>query len=984
MLTTNYFVQKIEELAEPTAQRAFLAEQVDALTDEVMQAIKARANYLRQSDFPKGVQMTELLSYAASLTKQPLHQALALMVEANLKVFQGDAHAAIKLYDEARDKACEAGNELEAARSQIGKMSALTHAGELHEAIAIGYSIKNIFLEHEQYLSASSVIKSQADAYYNLTDYHKSLELYDEALVVTEKLNASDGLLQTALILYNSAFCLTSLMRYDEALHRCEQALQICREQNNLTQSTITQLKIAECYFFTGNFNKALRLLLEIEPFFTQNGLVYWEESVKELLARCYLQLGNYAKAIILCRELLAKLDSRNLTVSISSAFISRTLGNALCFNGELEEAEIIYEQTREVWRSLTKVSSEVEVACDFWIAEIKLKQRKSDEAFNLAQTALEKTKNLKWQWLVSRIELLLASIALAKEDYQSTIEQAKLTLKDLQTARDSLLTYQARLLLAQAYRALEKTPDYLDKPRALIYYKQCLEELEHLRGQVAIENRNLFLDNKNEVFESLVEIYLEKSLEQQAFEMAERVKSRSLTELIAGDLDVRVRVRDEADRPLVEEYEQLREQYNIFSRKLAELENPLLSSANAKAKAPDEKEIEESRQAKLECERRLDAIIERLQVRNAAYAEDASLNLDFRFDSNTLPVQTVLVEYFVTHEQLRAFVVTHDKVVAISELGTVANLNRLLSLLRFNLANAAYQISSATPARRNSLLNTARALFQQLYRLLIAPLEPHLENYQNLLIVPHGPLHYLPFHALFDVNNNLHLIEKFQELSYLPSASLWQLCRQRSQQLQISKQPKSALIMSYTNGGALPFVNQESQTLTNLFGKNAEYRYFTEETATIANFKAEAKQHSLVHLATHAHFRPDAPLFSALLLADGELTARDFFNLELQASLLTLSACETGLGAVGGGDEVLGLSRACLYAGASSLLLSLWQVRDQSGSRLMQEFYTRLMAGETKAAALRQAQITLLHEPEFSHPFDWASFMLMGDSGLL
>lgn len=983
MLTTSAFIQQLEELGELDAQKTFLNEQVNEITDEIMQAIKARANYLRQSDFPKGVQWTDLICYAANLTKKPLHFALANMVEANLKVVQGDVHGAVKLYDAARDKACEAGNELEAARSQIGKMSALTHLGELHEAVAIGESIKSILLEHKQYLSASGVIKAQADAYSHLADFQKSLEFYNEALEVAEKLDANDKLLQKALILYNIAFPLISLMRYDEALQNCKQALQICREQNNFNQATIIQQKIAECYFYTGNLNKALRLLLEIEPFFTQNGMVYWEESCKELLAQCYLQLGNYPKAINLSRELLAKLDSQNLTISTTSAYVSRTLGNALKLYGELEEAEVVYEQTREIWRNLIKAASEVEVGCDFWIAEIKLKQGKVQESFNLAQTALEKAKSLKWQWLVSRIELLLANIALAKADYQKAIEQAKLTLEDLQTARDSLLMYQARLLIAQAYRALEKTPDYSDKPRALIYYKQCLEELEHLRGQVAIENRNLFLDNKNEVFESLIEIYLEKQLEQQAFEIAERVKSRSLTELIAGDLDVRIRVRDEADRPLVEEYERLREQYSIVSRKIAELENPLAATANQN-RSINENELDTLRQTKLEYERRMDANVERLHVRNAAYAEDASFNAELHFDQSFLPPQTVLIEYFITHEQLQAFVVTQDKIVAVAELGSLTNLNRLLSLLRFNLANAAYSMANATAAKRNSLLNTARNLFQQLYNILIVPLEPHLENYQNLLIVPHGPLHYLPFHALFDPNSQQYLVEKFQELSYLPSANLWQLCRQRSQQSKSNNKPKSALVMSYTNCGALPCVSEESQILVKLLGENIAHQHFAEEAATIANFRAAAGQHSLLHLATHAQFRADAPLFSSLLLADGEFTARDFFNLELQASLLTLSACETGLGAIGGGDEILGLSRACLYTGASSLLLSLWQVRDQSGSRLMQEFYTRLLAGETKAVALRQAQIAMLHEPEFAHPFDWASFMLMGDSDVL
>ena len=191
---------------------------------------------------------------------------------------------------------------------------------------------------------------------------------------------------------------------------------------------------------------------------------------------------------------------------------------------------------------------------------------------------------------------------------------------------------------------------------------------------------------------------------------------------------------------------------------------------------------------------------------------------------------------------------------------------------------------------------------------------------------------------------------------------------------------------MSYSQGGALPYTQTESQRVANLLAVQPQHscQHYYEEAATVARFQSEAAQATLVHLATHAQFRPDAPLFSSLTLADGELTAQDLFNQELQASLITLSACETGLGALGGGDELLGLSRACLYAGASSLALSLWQVHDQAGAKLMQTFYTRLLAGETKAAALRQAQLELRHDPDFAHPFNWAAFVLVGDPSQL
>jgi CHAT domain-containing protein len=241
---------------------------------------------------------------------------------------------------------------------------------------------------------------------------------------------------------------------------------------------------------------------------------------------------------------------------------------------------------------------------------------------------------------------------------------------------------------------------------------------------------------------------------------------------------------------------------------------------------------------------------------------------------------------------------------------------------------------------------------------------------------VPHGSLHYLPFHALYDAGNDRYLLESFDELTYLPAASLLAVCRERASR----GSGEGSLVLGFSNRGALPCAVEEAR----LVGQTLNTEALVEEAASLANFRQNAATRKILHLATHGRYREDAPLFSSLLLADGELTVHELLNMELQASLVTLSACETGLGALSGGDEVQGLSRACLYAGASSLALSLWRVDDRAGQMLMQEFYQGLLQGLGKGAALRQAQLQLMRRPAYSHPFYWAPFVLIGDSGAL
>jgi CHAT domain-containing protein len=139
------------------------------------------------------------------------------------------------------------------------------------------------------------------------------------------------------------------------------------------------------------------------------------------------------------------------------------------------------------------------------------------------------------------------------------------------------------------------------------------------------------------------------------------------------------------------------------------------------------------------------------------------------------------------------------------------------------------------------------------------------------------------------------------------------------------------------------------------------------------------------LHLATHGEFRADNPLFSGLALAGGWLTTLDIFNLHLNADLVTLSACQTGRSLVGGGDELFGLMRAFLAAGAASLVATFWTVEDRATARLMAHFYERLSSGESKGAALRHAQLQFLAEGAdevYRHPYFWAPFFLSGDAG--
>ncbi len=241
-----------------------------------------------------------------------------------------------------------------------------------------------------------------------------------------------------------------------------------------------------------------------------------------------------------------------------------------------------------------------------------------------------------------------------------------------------------------------------------------------------------------------------------------------------------------------------------------------------------------------------------------------------------------------------------------------------------------------------------------------------------------------LPFHALY--NGTRFLIENFQ-VSYLPASSLLLHLgsagrEQDSPSACAENAVKSPLVFGYSENGQLQRVYDEVKTVATQLGGTC----YLDKEATIANLIEQAPRSPIIHLATHGQSRLDAPNFSYVRLADGQLNAIDAFSLDLAGcELVTLSGCETGLALSSGGDEQLGLGRAFLAAGANSLIMSLWSVEDNATSELMKLFYQHLLHGESKVQALRAAQCHFLRQDDslpamYTHPYFWAAFRLVGD----
>lgn len=294
------------------------------------------------------------------------------------------------------------------------------------------------------------------------------------------------------------------------------------------------------------------------------------------------------------------------------------------------------------------------------------------------------------------------------------------------------------------------------------------------------------------------------------------------------------------------------------------------------------------------------------------------------------------------------------------------------IALTRADLNAAVETFRAAVFDRKRSPNEVAAALYTR----LLAPLA--LPAGEHLIIVPHGPMHYLPFQALRAGNE--FLIER-HPLAVVPSASVaLQLGRHGAgptQRLVAFGNPANPAREN------LPGAQHEVEVISRLF---TAPRVYLREEASKSRFREMARAGRILHIAAHAEVDDLDPLQSRILFAEerddaGFLDAREVYGVDLTGvSLVTLSACESGLGRIARGDEILGFTRSFLTAGASALLVSLWPVADNSTELLMTNFYDRFSKGTPAIDAMRDSQLAVLRTPRFAHPFFWAPFNLVGD----
>lgn len=528
-------------------------------------------------------------------------------------------------------------------------------------------------------------------------------------------------------------------------------------------------------------------------------------------------------------------------------------------------------------------------------------------------------------------------------------------------------------------------------KEEALSSLRQSLAVIEELRSGVTPDDEAKagYLEDKQLVFAQTIDLLIELGRPQEALDLAERARARAFLDLLRA-------------------------------RELQVAPQDALTVV-ASHRRPAQTQVAESTVAgEGEIAMRGAEIVKtelgKLRTRGAALASmvDAQPPPIGEILADARGRDTTVVEYFLTDHRLLIWVLSPggELHAAVSEVAR-RDLDDLVREMRrvMHADVGGWEMTqggqgAGAGSRAPGPGQDPRGVLKRLHKLLIQPVEPFLPKDPRSLvtIVPHGPLFLVSFAALVDKNGR-YLIEK-HTLNYSPAMSVLRYTAAGKSRVVHRDEPRLFAVGNPT----MPRVPWGDEPFPSLPGAEAEVRAITRlfpsrcvtalagDGAEESRVREFASQQTMIHLATHCVIRDDLPLESFLALApappeDGRLTAREVFDMDLHADLVVLSACNTGLGKVNG-DGVIGLSRAFLYAGTPSVIVSLWRVADLVATTEMERFYAALQTpGSSKASALRAAQLDViarlrrkeLRTPSGAviaeHPIYWAPFVLIGES---
>jgi CHAT domain-containing protein/Tfp pilus assembly protein PilF len=827
----------------------------------------------------------------------------------------------------------------------------------------------------------AKILRSIGFTHAQTSAYSIALDFYQDALEIAKDIRDRQKEAQCLMDIADVSWKRGS---FSQAIKKYKESLGISRESGNRSSEFWTLVGMANVFLKTGEFSRSLEYYLKALEVNKQLKIRHQDAVLFSNIANIYANTGDHSKA----------LDYYNQALDIHLETGSKNYEGIT-----LNNIARLYSEQKDYKRALAFYQKALQIA-----KETGDKRFEANRLNNLADTythlenfsealkcyvgALELAQNLGTKEIEANVACSMGYLFEKSKGYAKAEEFFLKGLSISQEIGYSQKTWMAYAGLASVHK---KQGEY---PEALKQYKEALKVIEGMRSQIQLgEQRSGFLSGKFEIYISLVSLLYELNQKQpmegfgeESYHIAEKAKARAfLDSLQEGKTNLGSQLSME-----------FKEEENELLRKISAIQTELLKPQLSELKRVDYlKELEKVEEDYLH-------LIQRIRSSHPGYAQlvyPEPYQLDV-IRKKLLGPETAILEYLMGETDTFLFFVTESD-FSIHKLSSRKDLedrvNDYASLLK---TGAAKEFQAFSAGKR-------------LYQELIGPVKDKIGSIKRLIIIPDGKLNFLPFETLIDPRNNgqsHYLINDFR-ISYAPSAnaliSLLDRKNPKTQQKDLlafadpdydyssnSSEKIDAddiLREFYMEQGfdfsPLKYSAEEVSQISKLIKKKARDVY-TKKDAKEEKIKSlHLADYEIIHFATHGFIDEQVPLRSSLLMAldedpgeDGFFQAREIYSTVLNANLVVLSACQTGRGKLERGEGVMGLARAFLYAGAESVVASLWSINDKATSVFMSYFYKGLSQGMSKEEALQKAKQEMI-KSRYKHPFYWAPFVLNGDA---
>ena len=848
-----------------------------------------------------------------------------------------------------------------AAHAQVPKIMALAVLGQHEEAAASGLATKQALLNLGEFHAAAKVSNNLGNLFCQCNRYPDALQHFSEAKALFEQQQDDDNSIACGTGL---AEVYASIGEFDKALMTYANVIHRAKECRLPMRLSIATEATALVNLARGRYSEALSGLEDVRRQYQALQMPQNAAMAEKQLADAYLELRLLPEALALFDISTAQFCKLEMPVEQAWTLTQRGRAQALLF----EATETVAESLHLAWNlfsahGVTAGQATVLLAR----AELAVSEGELSAADALARQAAEAFGTSGIATGKAQADVVRAYSLLQRADIGAA---AALLSSTLDTARAlQLISIDVRCQVGLGLVAIARG----DVHAAEAAFESAIAASEEQRSALPGDDlRSAFLADQLRPYEELLRISLKSSEGNTIVNAAarvlvqlERFRARVLGERL-GDVELQdaavTAVRtDDARASAQTTARRLESELRAQLRWLYRRKQKLLDDGDDPKAVIDDSRRVESELLEAARRRRLTATppIQNSVVRPAG----DSTGFDAAALQSALGADEALVEYGVIDEELFACVATAECISLHRRLAEWPDVVQAIRTARFQIEtcrNGAGAMDHHLPL----LTKRAQKAMQRVHDLIWLPLSERLAVCSRVLVVPHEQLGSLQFAALYD--GEAYLTERMN-LALVASA--------RVALFGLTHPPvpvRRAVVLGESS--RLVHAKAEAQFVASLF---EEARVLTASDADAASLRRFGADAEVLHLACHAEFRSDNPMFSALHLADGPFTVQDAETLRLPRGIVVLSACETGVSEYSRGDEMIGLVRTFLVAGATRVVASLWPVDDAVTREFMAAFYPRLRAGDSPSVALRTAQIAVMRT--HPHPFHWAAFTLYG-----